>query len=124
MANGQRDSWEKASIVLQPVGGLLTALALAVVGYMGSRFLERQQASDSNVRLYSELMSKREEAETGLREAMFASIIQSFLKPESTALESRLVNLELLAYNFHESLELKPLFLHLKRQIARAKDRR
>lgn len=118
MSNGQRDAWDKASIVLQPVGGLLTAIAVAIVGYTGSQFLERQQAADSNIRLYSELMSRREQAETDLREAMFASIIQSFLKPNSTTLESRLVNLELLTYNFHESLELKPLFLHLKRQIA------
>jgi hypothetical protein len=104
-------------IVLQPVGGLLTAITVALVGYLGSTFLERRQASDSNTRLYSELMSRREEAETDLRKAMFASIFDSFLKPESMSVEARLVSLELLAYNFHESLELKPLFLHLKRQV-------
>ena len=122
MENRHKDPWDKASIVLQPVGGLLTAIAVAVVGYVGATVLDRQQASDSNIRLYSELISKREEAETDLRKAMFVSIIESFLKPEATkpesrSLESRLVSLELLAYNFHESLELKPLFLHLRREI-------
>src|SRR4029434_2548345 len=33
---------------------------------------------------------------------------------------SGVLNLELLAYNFHESLNLKPLFLDLKRRIASA----
>jgi hypothetical protein len=46
---------------------------------------------------------------------MFVSIIQSFLRPESTSIDDRLLKLELLAYNFHESLNLKPLFFQLER---------
>jgi hypothetical protein len=48
---------------------------------------------------------------------MFLSVIQSFLRPESAGLEAKLLNLEMLAYNFHESLNLKPLFAHVDRQI-------
>lgn len=32
-------------------------------------------------------------------------------------MEEQLLNLELLAYNFHESLNLKPLFIHLWKKI-------
>ena len=35
-----------------------------------------------------------------------------------------MLNLELLAYNFHESLNLKPLFLDCARQITRSKGER
>ena len=112
-----KDHWDKAAIVLQPVGGLLTAIALALLGFYGSRVVERQQTMDSNYRLYSELMSKREESESALRKDMFQSIIQSFLKPGTQTLEARVLNLELLAYNFHEALNLKPLFLHLEKEI-------
>ena len=48
---------------------------------------------------------------------MFTSIINSFLKSGPATLEQKLLNLELLVYNFHESLNLKPLFLHIKREI-------
>jgi hypothetical protein len=61
------------------------------------------------------LISKREEADSALRKDMFVSIIQSFLRPESTSIDDRLLKLELLAYNFHESLNLKPLFFQLER---------
>jgi hypothetical protein len=63
-------------------------------------------------------MSSREQAESGLRKDMFLSVIQSFMKSETAGLEPKMLNLEMLAYNFHESLNLKPLFDHMDRQIA------
>ncbi|MBI5183352.1 MAG: hypothetical protein HY999_03200 [Nitrospinae bacterium] len=122
MENKKRDRWDKASIILQPVGGFLTALAVGGLGLFGSQFLEQRQTIETNARLYIELMSKREESESALRKDMFKSIIESFLKPglastTQAELEAKVLNLELLAYNFHESLNLKPLFIHLKNQI-------
>jgi hypothetical protein len=67
-------------------------------------------------------MSRREEAESALRKDMFVSMIQSFLKPGSSSLDERVLNLELLSYNFHESLNLKPLFLYIDRQIRLSRD--
>jgi hypothetical protein len=129
-----RDAWDKAAIVLQPVGGLLTAVAVAVLGFLTSSWLrqrdaseaelrERMQTSETNARLYSELTSKREESESALRKDMFTSIINSFLGGGAGSLDQKVLNLELLVYNFHESLNLKPLFLDLARQ-ARESPRR
>ena len=117
-----KDFWDKVAVVLQPAGGLLTALAVASVGVMGSQVLERRQAADTNARLYSELMSRREEAESSLRKDMFVSIIQPFLQPRPGDLDTRVLNLELLAVNFHDSLNLKPLFLDLQRRLAVSND--
>jgi hypothetical protein len=125
----RRDLWEKISLVMQSSGGLLTAITVAVIGFIGTSYLkdrellesaarERAQAYETNVRIYTELMSKREEAESALRKDMFVSIIQSFLRPGSASLDERVLNLELLSYNFHESLNLKPLFVYLERQIS------
>jgi hypothetical protein len=122
MAGEPKDFWEKLSIVLHPMGGLLTAVAVAFVGMKGSQVLDRRQAADTNARLYSELMSRREEAESGLRKDMFVSIIQPFLQPKEGDLDTRVLNLELLAVNFHDSLDLKPLFLDLQRRLAATKD--
>ncbi|HTR02468.1 MAG TPA: hypothetical protein VMN82_04665 [Thermoanaerobaculia bacterium] len=129
-----RDGWDKAAIVLQPVGGLLTAIAVAVLGFWTSSWLrdreareaqlrERMQTSETNARLYSELTSKREESESALRKDMFTSIINSFLGGGAGNLEQKVLNLELLVYNFHESLNLKPLFLHLARQVRESPQR-
>jgi hypothetical protein len=134
-APGGRDRWDKAAIVLQPVGGLLTALAVAILGFWTSSYLrdreareavlrEKMQTGETNARLYSELISKREESESALRKDMFTSIINSFLGGGGGNLEQKVLNLELLVYNFHESLNLKPLFLHLAREVRDSPQRR
>jgi hypothetical protein len=118
MAETKRDRWDKLSIILQPVGGLLTALAIAALGYFSSATINKRQAIETNTRLYSELMSKREESESALRKDMFVSIIGSFLRPSGTGtIASDVLNLELLASNFHESLNLKPLFVDINRRV-------
>jgi hypothetical protein len=130
----KRDRWDKIAIVLQPVGGLLTAVAVAILGFWTSGYLrererrdaalrERMQTSETNARLYSELTSKREESDSALRKDMFTSIINSFLRSGPATLEQKLLNLELLVYNFHESLNLKPLFLHIEREIRQSPQR-
>jgi hypothetical protein len=114
----KKDHWDKVDIVLRPINGLLTALAVALLGYYTSSVLRQSELHDTNERVYTELMSSREVAESGLRKDMFLSIIQTFLRPESSGLEAKMLNLEMLAYNFHESLNLQPLFAHMDRQIA------
>ncbi len=113
----KRDFWDKLTIVLQPLGGLLTAIAITLLGFFTSQYLERQQSIDANTRLYSELMSNREQSESALRKDMFVSIIGTFLRPQESTIGAAVLNLELLAYNFHESLNLKPLFMDLRQSI-------
>jgi hypothetical protein len=117
MAAGPKDFWDKLGIVLLPLGGLLTAAAVGTVGFMGSQVIERRQSLDTNARLYSELMSRREESESSLRKDMFVSIIENVLRPSPRDLDAKVLNLELLAYNFHDSLNLKPLFLDVWRKL-------
>jgi len=117
MAYKEKGGWDKADIILKPVGGLLTALAVAGVGY----FLNVRQATETDARVYVELLSKREEADTSLRKELFNYIIQRVWAPQSTGFEEKVLSLELLAYNFHESLDLAPLFKHVERQILEIK---
>lgn len=112
-----KDFWDILQIVLSPVGGLLTAIAVASLGFIGSRTIERQQANEAKLRLYSELMTRREESEATLRKEMFQSIIGSFFDTGAASLDTRLLKMELLAQNFHEALNLVPLFEHIQREI-------
>jgi hypothetical protein len=115
-----KDFWDKLQIVLQPLGGLLTAVAVAMLGFMGSSAIDRQQNNEAKLRLYSELMSRREESEATLRKEMFQSIIGSFFDNQQSSLDARLLKMELLAQNFHEALNLTPLFQHMRRDIERS----
>jgi hypothetical protein len=116
-AAGPKDRWDKIGVLLQPLGGLLTATAVAFVGIMGSRVLEERQSRDSNSRLYSELMSRREEAESTLRKDVLGAILQEYLQASPTDLDAKVLQLELLSNNFHESLDLRPLFHDLQRKL-------
>jgi hypothetical protein len=118
----KRDTWDKIDILMRPMGGLLTAGAITLLGFITSSALNQRQATDTNTRLYTELMSRREESESALRKDMCVSIINSFVNPHDTGLSPSVLNLEMLAYNFHESLNLKPLFEEMRRRVMRARE--
>src|SRR6266576_4363332 len=115
--------WQRTETALKALGGVFTAVAVALVGILGGHYFDRQQARETSTRLFAELITKREEADSSLRTEMFKSVINTFVQPKSTGLEEKVLNLELLAYNFHESLDLGPLFKHVQRDLTQAKDR-
>jgi hypothetical protein len=91
-----------------------------VVGYLLNSSISTSQTRDSNLRLYADMMGRREEADSSLRKDMFKSILDTFVSSSPGAKgepEEQVLNLELLAYNFHESLDLGPLFKHVQRQL-------
>jgi len=116
----EKDLWDKLQIIFHPLNGLLTALAVALLGYYTSSVLRQNDNRDASRRVYTELMSNREQADSALRKDMFLSIIETFRNPDasSASFDSKMLNLELLVYNFHESLNLRPLFAFYERQIA------
>jgi hypothetical protein len=118
----ERDFWSKLQILLAPLGTLLTAITVAILGFWGSSYLNKKQELDTRARIYAELISQREQAESALRKDMFVSIIDAFLKPEAISNDVKILNMELLAYNFHESLNLKPLFAYLQRKVGESKE--
>ena len=115
-AKTQKDRWEKADIILRPFGALITALTIAFVSYAASAYLSKSQEKDAKTKLYTELMTRREESESALRKDMFNSIMTNILKDKVIVpLDEKILQLELLTYNFHESLNLMPLFEYLNR---------
>jgi hypothetical protein len=95
-----------------------------VLGYWFNSSLNERQQIDNNVRLYAEMMGRREEADSNLRKDMFNSILNTFMAKDpnlkTTAdeqIRQQILSLELLAYNFHESLDIAPLFKDVARRI-------
>ncbi|MEI8112151.1 MAG: hypothetical protein WCI54_00895 [Bacteroidia bacterium] len=106
---------------MKPIGGLITAITITLVSLIGSFYLNNKQNIESKNNLYTELLSTREQAESALRKDMFNSILGTILKNSGT-LDENILKLELLAYNFHESLNLMPLFDYLNRKISLEKN--
>lgn len=122
---GNKDTWDKWDIILRPVGGMLTALSVALVGFFGSQYLAGQQERDANSRLYTELMSSRERSDSALRQEMFRIIITTFLKEDEHGnrdVRDEILALELLAYNFHDAIDIGPLFNHVKSNVDRQEE--
>lgn len=104
-------------IFLPQLGGLFTALSVALVGSYGAYVLHKKQDADTRAKVYAELTSQREQADTLMRKDMFVKIIESVLKGKDDSPDRIVLNMELLAYNFHESLNLKPLFAYVRRNL-------
>jgi hypothetical protein len=102
----------------------VTALPLVtlVVGYWFNTSLDQRQQIENNTRLYAEMMGRREEADSNLRKDMFNSILNTFMSRDRTLgpeqqIRQEILSLELLAHNFHESLDIGPLFKDVNRRI-------
>ena len=80
----------------------------------------RRELADQQCRLYTDLMSKREDADTQVRRGLFDKLMGSYLAPNPKDVSKRLVALELLSLNFHDSLNLSPLFWELARDLDKA----
>jgi len=107
-------------VVLEWSKVLVVPVTVAIIGLIGTRWLDERQSIETNARLYAELMSKREEADSALRKEMFNLIIRTFLESSKDDPKRRVLALELLAHNFHESLDLSPLFKQVYKDIDEA----
>ncbi len=102
-------------------------LVTLVLGFVFNKSLNERQANESNMRLYAEMMGRREEADSNLRKDMFNSILKTFMSDDpklkqEQQLRQEVLNLELLAYNFHESLDIGPLFKDVRSRIPDQKE--
>jgi hypothetical protein len=102
-----RDWWRWLQILVVP-------LTTVIVGQYASNWQERESAR----RTYADMMNRREEAESSLRKDMFQSTIMPFLERKTDNIEASVLRLELLASNFHDSLDLSPLFKDVYRTLS------
>ncbi len=131
---GEEDKIDTAKKAEEQAGGkerkdwleILKVIGIPVVtlilGFMFNQSLNSRQEHDARVRLYTEMMGRREQADSDLRKDMFKSILDTFMKKDvklspDEQLNLEVLNLELLASNFHQSLDIAPLFKHVRRKI-------
>ncbi len=91
---------------------ILTAIAAATATYVASTWQTRMSATT--------LLSQREQAESQLRASMFSNLIDPIAGPQKDQpipREREQLLVELLALNFHEHFEVKPLMLRVDERI-------
>ena len=126
----EKSPWlEWTKVVLLP---LVTLLATVAGGYYfttltqnrearQSSLMKEREARESSDHLYAQLLTQREESDAQIRKDMFQVVIQQFLSaPKQEDLSNKVLQLELLASNFNQSLDLAPLFKDLARRLLQA----
>lgn len=131
----RKDKWDIIEILARPISAALTALAIGAIGYYGNKAItevnHKQQESrakiseqEQDARLYTQLLSRREESESALRKDMFKQIMEGFFaEPKddniNNGISKKILKLEMLALNFGDSLSLGPLFVEMSKDIDR-----
>ncbi len=122
MADSEKEEkvrWARLSGVLRD---LATPLTVAIVGLLASLYVNSKQSAEANQRAVAELVSQREAADTNLRVEMFKTVLDGFLKQGTDNVPEQILKLEILAYNFNESLDLGPLFQDVYRRVGTKQD--
>jgi hypothetical protein len=96
--------------------------AICIVPLLFELFSHAHDERENQFRLYTELLSKREEADMAVRQGIFDKVFDKYLPPDSNDIDTRLVGLELMAANFHESVDISPLFWQLDRQVSKQRE--
>jgi len=78
---------------------------------------QERERSEQKFQLYINLLSKREESDTAMRLGLFSSMIGTYMERDTKDIAQKLTQLELLSLNFHDSLNLNPLFWDFQRRI-------
>ena len=110
-----KSGWKlKATEIIDIVVKLVPAAAVLMAAFIANNF----QAAMST----TNLLSQREQADSTLRANMFQGLINPILGSQKDGqdipIDREQLMVELLALNFHESFELKPLMLHVEHRRA------
>ena len=113
------DKWAKGLEWVKAIGMPLATLAVTVVGgYYFTTLTKDREAREGNERLYAQLLTQREQSDSLIRKDMFGVVIKSFLADaKQDDWNDKILQLELLANNFNQSLDLAPLFKELARRL-------
>ncbi len=119
-----RDGWDKFELLAKPLSGVLAAVTIATIGFIGQNTLITIANQSEGARLFTELQVRREESESSLRKDVFNQTLKLLLDDSGKAAAKNdpsksLLRLELLAMNFGDTLSLAPLFTEMDRDFGK-----
>lgn len=97
---------------------LVTLLITVLGGFYFTNLTKEREARHNNQTLYAQLVTQREQSDAQIRKDMFGVVFKEFLDTQKEQVSAnRVLQLELLANNFSQSLDLAPLFKDLARRL-------
>jgi hypothetical protein len=97
---------------------LATVLITVIGGSFMTDWLKQRETAETNARMYAQLLTQREQSDALIRKDMFNVVLQNFLtRPPREDWNEKVLQLELLANNFNQSLDLAPLFKDMSRRM-------
>ena len=121
-----KDLWDKWESFAKILAGVCAAAGAIAIPWFINHYTEENRKSQ----VYVQMMTEREKADTSIRENMFKALLDGYLKtlgddvkkedPESFG--KRIVFLELLAVNFQEFFNAKPLFEEVYEKLVKHRD--
>jgi hypothetical protein len=116
---GELKDWLKVAgiPVVVALGGWWVTTQVEIWRERDQKQSAERELRDQKARLYAELMSRREEADSALRKDMLGKVFDKFFSEARGDPREQVLKLEILAKNFHDALDLSPLFKEVQRQI-------
>lgn len=97
---------------------LATVLVTVVGGWYFNSVLKERENRDTNERMYSQLLVQREQSDASIRKDMFGMLLKQFMgETPPKNWNEKILQLELLAHNFSQSLDLAPLFKDVSQRL-------
>lgn len=113
-ARSTKDRWDKWESFAKTLAGVCAAVGAIAIPWFINQYTEANRRSQ----VYVQMMTEREKSDTSIRENMFKTLMNGYLqtlvedarKEDLESFRNRIVFLELLAVNFQEFFNAKPLF--------------
>jgi hypothetical protein len=126
--NGTRDLWEKVESFAKIVAAVGVSIGSVWIPYIIGKTSEQSDRA----KVYMQVMSEREKADTAIRQEMFKTLLTNYLgrfedRKDATENEEsfrkRIMFLNLLTLNFQEYLNARPLFEDVYQRLEMAEER-
>ena len=125
---GERDRWEK----LESFAKIVAAVGVSIGSILIPYIIGKTSEQSDRAKVYMQVMSEREKADTAIRQEMFKTLLTNYLgrfedNKNATEYEEsfrkRIMFLNLLTLNFQEYLNARPLFEDVYSRLEKAEER-
>ena len=116
----KKDGWDKADIMLKGLIALLLPAAIAFYGYWTERQTAQRAQKTQTYQAAVQTLSNREAVAADLKAKMFDTLMGHYFTGPAA---NKVAVLELMAMNFNEQFQLRPLFDALDSELKDAHDK-
>ena len=132
----KKDAWDRFESLAKIVAGLGAGVGALLIPWFISTYAERNrraevemQEQNRSAQIYMQIMTEREKSDTDIRAKMFERLIVNYLgefkqfanRDDEPSFRKQVMILDLLALNFQEFFNARPLFEEVYRRLVKMK---